>query len=64
MPAMLLLRSCNNYCLRTALAAIIIMIFDGKIYSNCVAVIGLFSFDLCLGMVMYDNDFLTEGNKI
>ena len=44
--------------------AIIIMIFDGKIYSNCVAVIGLFSFDFCQGMVMYDNDFLTEGNKI
>ena len=39
--AMLLLRSCS--CLWTALTAIIIMIFDGKIYSNCVAVIGLFS---------------------
>ena len=34
-----------------------IMIFDGKNYSNCVAAIGLFSFDLCLGMVMYDNNF-------
>ena len=42
------------------------MIFDEKNYSNHVAVIGLFSFDLCLAwcMVMYDNDFETEENKI
>lgn len=41
-----------------------IMAFEGKNYSNCVAIIGLFSFVLCLGMLMYDNDFETEENNL